>query len=70
MNTILNVYEQIENIVGTKYVTNSETICYAYSMNCDTVLQGIPDIVVRPGTAQDVSEILKVANKEKIKNCY
>jgi len=67
MSTILNVYEQIENIVGTKYVTNSETICYAYSMNCDTVLQGIPDIVVRPGTAQDVSEILKVANKEKIK---
>ncbi len=28
MNEILNVYEKIENIVGTKYVTDSEPICY------------------------------------------
>jgi len=63
MNEILNVYEKIENIVGTKYVTDSEPICYTYSMNCDFTLQGIPDIVVKPRTPEEVSEILKVANE-------
>ena len=63
MNEIQNAYEKIENIVGTKYVTNSEPICYSYSMNCDFTLQGIPDIVVKPRTSEEISEILKVANK-------
>ena len=67
MTEIQNVYEKIENIVGTKYITDSEPICYSYSMNCDMVLQGIPDIVVRPGNPEEVSEILKVANHFKIK---
>ncbi|MFX1275948.1 MAG: FAD-binding oxidoreductase [Promethearchaeota archaeon] len=62
-----NVYEKIEDIVGTKYVSDSKPICYSYSMNCDTVLQGIPDVVVRPGNAEEVADIIKVANKEKIK---
>ncbi|MFX0103206.1 MAG: FAD-binding oxidoreductase [Candidatus Hodarchaeota archaeon] len=59
----MKLYEEIENIVGTKYVSDSKPICYSYSMNCDTVLQGIPDLVVQPRTAIEVSEILKVANK-------
>ncbi len=67
MTKILNIYEKIENIVGTKYITDSEPTCYSYSMNCDTVLQGIPDIVVRPSNAKEVSEILKIANNEGIK---
>ncbi|MBA7664799.1 hypothetical protein ES703_72862 [subsurface metagenome] len=67
MTEIQNVYEKIEDIVGTKYVTDSEPICYSYSMNCDMVLQGIPDLVVRPGSPNEVSEILKVANQFKIK---
>ena len=66
MNAIQNSYEEIENIVGTKYVTNSEPICYSYSMNCDYTLQGIPDIVVKPITSEEISEILKVANKYKV----
>ena len=44
----MKVYEEIENIVGTKHVSDSKPICYSYSMNCDTVLQGIPDLVVQP----------------------
>ncbi len=67
MNEIQNSYEEIENIVGTKYVTNSEPICYSYSMNCDFTLQGIPDIVVKPRTPEEISEILKVANKYGVK---
>jgi len=67
MNSIGNVYEKIENIVGTRYVSDSKVVCYSYSMNCDTVLQGVPDVVVRPHSSEEISEILKIANQEKIK---
>jgi len=67
MNNIQKAYEDIEDIVGTKYVTDSDAICYSYSMNCDTVLQGIPDLVVKPNSSEEISEILKVANRYKIK---
>lgn len=67
MTEIQNTYEKIENVVGTKYVSDSKLICYSYSMNCDTVLQGIPDIVVRPKDSQEISSILKIANETKFK---
>ncbi|TXT66975.1 MAG: putative FAD-linked oxidoreductase [Promethearchaeota archaeon] len=67
MGSIENAYEKIEDIVGTKYTSISRVICYSYSMNCDTVLQGIPDIVVRPKTSQEISEILRIANQEQIR---
>ena len=67
MNEIQNVYEELENIVGTKYVSDSEPICYSYSMNCDFTLQGIPDIVVKPSNPEEISDILKTANKHGTK---
>jgi glycolate oxidase len=67
MATIQNVYEKFEDIVGAKYVSDSEPIRFSYSMNCDYVLQGLPDIVVKPRTPEEISEILKVANEHKIK---
>ena len=67
MNEIQNVFEKIEDIVGTRYITDSLPTRYSYSMNCDTVLQGIPDVVVRPSTADEISEILKVANQYGVK---
>jgi glycolate oxidase len=65
-NEILRVFERIETIVGSKYVSNSDPICYSYSMNCDYTLQGIPDIVVKPRTPEEISEILKVANEYRV----
>ena len=67
MTEIQKIYEKIEDIVGSKFVSDSQPICYSYSMNCDLVLQGIPEIVVRPGTSNEVSEILKAANQYRIK---
>jgi len=67
MTEIQKIYEKIEDIVGTKYVSDSEAICYSYSMNCDLVLQGVPEIVVRPGISNEISEILKAANQYRIK---
>ena len=67
MTSVQNAFEKIEQVVGTKFVSDSMPVRYSYSMNSDTVLQGVPDIVVRPGTAEEVSKILKIANETRVK---
>ncbi len=60
------VYQKLEKIVKENYISNNLYIRHAYSRNVDLVLQGVPDIVIRPKDAQEVSEILKIANEENI----
>ena len=60
------VYQKLEKIVREKNISNSLYVRHAYSRNVDLVLQGVPDIVIRPKDAQEVSEILKIANEQNI----
>ncbi len=60
------IYQKLEKIVSDKYISNDIYVRHAYSRNVDVVLQGIPDIVIRPKDAQEISEILKIANEEDI----
>ncbi len=60
------VYKKLEDIVKEKYISNNLYVRHAYSRNVDLVLQGVPDIVIRPKDAQEISEILKIANEENI----
>ncbi|MFX0106383.1 MAG: FAD-binding oxidoreductase [Candidatus Hodarchaeota archaeon] len=60
------LYSKLEKIVTEKYISNDIYVRHAYSRNVDIVLQGVPDIVIRPKDAQEISEILKVANEENI----
>ncbi|MFO7794797.1 MAG: FAD-binding oxidoreductase [Promethearchaeati archaeon] len=60
------LYQKLENIVSGKFISNSEYVRHAYSRNVDPLLQGIPDIVIRPKDAQEISEIMKIANEENI----
>ncbi len=60
------MFQKLENIVKEKYISNSLYVRHAYSRNVDPVLQGVPDIVIRPKDAKEISEILKVANEENI----
>lgn len=60
------LYQKLENIVSEKFISNSEYVRHAYSRNVDPLLQGIPDLVIRPKDAQEVSEVLKIANEGKI----
>ena len=62
------VYQKLEKIVKEKYISNSLYVRHAYSRNVDLVLQGVPDIVIRPKDAQEVSEIIKVANEDHEQN--
>ncbi|MFW9936498.1 MAG: FAD-binding oxidoreductase [Candidatus Thorarchaeota archaeon] len=60
------VYKKLEKIVSKNYISTDIYVRHAYSRNVDIVLQGIPDIVIRPKDAKEISEILKVANEENI----
>ena len=60
------MFRKLENIVKEKYISNNLYVRHAYSRNVDLVLQGVPDIVIRPKDAQEISEILKIANEENI----
>ncbi|MHA1437566.1 MAG: FAD-binding oxidoreductase [Promethearchaeota archaeon] len=59
------IYKKLKNIVTEKVISNNILIRHAYSRNVDPVLQGIPDIVIRPKDSKEISEILKIANEEK-----
>ncbi|MBD3215598.1 MAG: FAD-binding protein [Candidatus Lokiarchaeota archaeon] len=60
------LYQKLENIVSNQFISNNEYIRHSYSRNVDPLLHGVPDIVIRPKDAKEISEILKVANQEKI----
>ncbi len=60
------VYQKLEKIVSEKFISNSIYVRHAYSRNVNSVLQGVPDIVIRPKDTQEISEILKIANQDNI----
>ncbi|MFW9981766.1 MAG: FAD-binding oxidoreductase [Candidatus Thorarchaeota archaeon] len=61
------IVRELSDIVGEEYISTRADVLLAYStsasMSYDPVL---PGAVVRPGTTEEVAEILKVANKHKI----
>ena len=60
------IYRKLEAIVSTKFISDNIYIRHAYSRNVDPILQGVPSVVIRPKDAQEVSEILKIANEENV----
>ena len=58
------VINTIKQIVGKEYVHTEleERICYSYDA---TNQKSLPDLVVFPGDVKEISEILKLANKER-----
>ena len=60
------IYNKLKKIVSDKYISNDIYVRHAYSRNVDIVLQGVPDIVIRPKDPHEISEILKIANEENV----
>ncbi len=56
----------IGEIVGAKYVSDSDFATYAYSNNSSQFPSRVPGIVVRPGSTEEISRIVKLANQEKV----
>lgn len=63
---MVSIFEQLRSIVGDDSISDNEYIRYSYSKTGDSVYQEMPDYVIRPKTTEEVSEILQLANKEKI----
>ncbi|MGV9171174.1 MAG: FAD-binding oxidoreductase [Promethearchaeia archaeon] len=59
-----DLYQKLTNISSKNAISNDINIRYAYSRNVDPVLQKVPDLIIRPESTQEISEILKVANQE------
>ena len=57
------VVDKIKRVAGKKHVHSEpeEMVCYSYDATNQSYL---PDLVVFPGNAQEISEILKLANEE------
>lgn len=67
MSKIKNIYKEIENVVGSDFITDKDFMKAGYSRNVDPAFPDRwADMIVRPETTEEVSEIVKIANKYKI----
>lgn len=67
MSKVKNAYKEIENVIGSDYITDKDFMKAAYSRNVDPAFPDRwADLIVRPEKPEEISEIVKVANKYKI----
>ena len=59
------LYGELEKIVGQQRVSDADLdrVCHSYDA---TKQRAMPDVVIKPSSAQEVSEILKLANERGI----
>jgi len=68
ISKVKEAYSEIENVVGEDFVTDKDFMKAAYSRNVDPAFPDRwADMIVRPETTEEVSDIVKIANKYKIK---
>ncbi|PTL21286.1 glycolate oxidase subunit GlcD [Shouchella clausii] len=60
------ITEELENIVGTGNVQTSQASRLVYSYDATPNFQALPDAVVAPRSTEEVAEVVKVCNREKI----
>ncbi len=60
------VVASLEDILGPEYVATDREICYVYSQDCSIEKGYVPDVVLRPNTTEEVSEIMRVVNQHKV----
>jgi glycolate oxidase len=63
---VLEQLEAFKSIVGTPYVFMEEEVRQAYAHDETEDLHFLPDVVVKPRTAEEISAILKICNHHKI----
>ncbi|MHA1291302.1 MAG: FAD-binding oxidoreductase [Promethearchaeota archaeon] len=64
---VQNIYKEIENIVGNDFITDKDFMKAAYSRNVDPAFPDRwADMIVRPANVEEISGIVKLANKYKM----
>ncbi len=67
MSKVKDAYKEIEDVIGPDFITDKDFMKAAYSRNVDPAFPDRwADFIVRPETTEEVSEIVKIANKYKI----
>ena len=67
ISKVKNAYKEIEHVIGDDFITDKDFMKATYSRNVDPAFPDRwADMIVRPETAEEVSEIVKIANKYKI----
>ena len=65
-NISSSLVDSLRKIVGEKNLFVDEESLHHYSHDETEDLHFLPDLVVKPRTPEEISAILKIANKEKI----
>lgn len=63
---VLEQLEAFKAIVGESYVFVDEEVLRQYAQDQTEDLHFLPDVVLKPGTAAEISSILKICNQHKI----
>lgn len=63
---VLTQLDVFKSIVGEKYVFVDEEVLNAYAHDETEDLHFLPDVVIKPRTAEEISAILKICNQNKI----
>lgn len=61
-----SIYQSLVEIVGKDYVSNQPEELYIYSYDLGTTEPHRPDYAVCPRTTEEIQEIVKLANNEKV----
>lgn len=61
-----SLYSDLCEIAGARYVADSDFAAWAYSRDSSAYPARPPGIVVRPNNTEEVSEIVKLANRDKV----
>jgi len=57
-----NIIHLIKEIVGIEYVAHDKETIYAYSRDASPEPGILADMIVRPGSVEEISEIMRIAN--------
>src|SRR6187431_3148228 len=60
------IINEFKNIVGENYVLYDEETLDHYAHDETENLHYLPDVVIKPGTAQEISALMKICNTKKI----
>jgi glycolate oxidase len=66
MHTAVAHLEAFKKIVGENYVFVDEEVLSAYASDETEDLHFLPDVVLKPETAREISEVMKICNQYKI----
>lgn len=66
INTAVEKIDEFKNIVGEKYMFYDKESLYNFSHDETEHLSYLPDLVLKPATANEISDILKICNQYRI----